>query len=423
MKTQCLITGILALLVNDVQSTSSVTQHGLLRHGLKLRTQPVAAANQAQLVEDRVSDHLEAAKEPGRTWIKITNVAEIWPDTSTVPRILQYIFTFSWILMIASLPFALPLLDRNPVTRTQKVVGALMLVVLFGGLYLFTNVILFQSGHFKQTRPLTMIECIYFMSQVITTVGYGDITPAKTRGQVFVALYVLGALFVIAMLVSQLIDHCTQLLHQQRQKMWGLTPRGKDDKINTTTLHDLLAPERPSMWPLLRSFAVFAILDILWIAFYASFPGENKTVFQAFYMSLITLTTVGFGAITPLTEGGMIFAAFFMLVGSANLVNVISNFVEFVSMMNEYQRFSPEIKREAVNDLRGALKDKDKVSELEFLRFVVQYEGLMTEAESQCICEVFKSLKPQDGILDFKTVENAMEVERQRPKYFDTSIL
>merc|ERR1719241_2864 len=101
-----------------------------------------------------------------------------------------------------------------------------MLCVLFGGLYLFTNIILFKSGHFEEVRSLTTVECIYFMSQIITTVGYGDITPAKPRGQVFVALYVLGALFVIAMLVSQIIEHCTQLLHQQREKLLGITKRG-----------------------------------------------------------------------------------------------------------------------------------------------------------------------------------------------------
>merc|ERR1719443_247766 len=121
--------------------------------------------------------------------------------------------------MIASLPFILPIIDHKPVTNTQKMVGASVLVVLFGGLYLFTNVILFQSVHFKQVRPLTIIECIYFMSQIITTVGYGDITPAKVRGQVFVALYVLGALSVISMLVSQLIDHCTTILSQKRQRL------------------------------------------------------------------------------------------------------------------------------------------------------------------------------------------------------------
>merc|ERR1719326_1029123 len=99
-----------------------------------------------------------------------------------------------------------------------------MMVVFFGGLWLFTHIILFQSVHFKRIRPLTMIECMYFMSQVITTVGYGDITPAKVRGQVFVGLYVLGAMFIISMVVSDVVnqliesaDRYKRHLHARRE--------------------------------------------------------------------------------------------------------------------------------------------------------------------------------------------------------------
>merc|ERR1719352_1455436 len=120
--------------------------------------------------------------------------------------------------MLCSIPFILPMVDRRPVTKTQMIVGGLMLVVLLGGFWLFTNIILFQSVHFKKIRPLTVVECIYFMAQVITTVGYGDITPAKIRGQVFVGLYVLGALFIIAMLISDLTGHMVAMAKDYREK-------------------------------------------------------------------------------------------------------------------------------------------------------------------------------------------------------------
>merc|ERR1711981_162639 len=94
-----------------------------------------------------------------------------------------------------------------------------MSVVFFGGLYLFTNIILFQSVHFKKIRPLTIVECMYFMSQVITTVGYGDITPAKVRGQVFVGLYVLGAMFIISMVVSDVVNQLIESVSTYKKKL------------------------------------------------------------------------------------------------------------------------------------------------------------------------------------------------------------
>merc|ERR1719326_1629455 len=105
-----------------------------------------------------------------------------------------------------------------------------MLVVFFGGLFLFTNIILFQSVHFKKIRPLTQVECMYFMSQVITTVGYGDITPATVRGQVFVGLYVLGAMFVISMVVSDVVNQVVESADNYRKRLQHTAKSGSQEQ-------------------------------------------------------------------------------------------------------------------------------------------------------------------------------------------------
>ena len=46
---------------------------------------------------------------------------------------------------------------------------------------------------------------------------------------------------------------------------------------------------------------------------------EGWSLFDAFYMSLITLTTVGYGEIHPLSVNGRMFASFLMLVGVASV--------------------------------------------------------------------------------------------------------
>lgn len=371
----------------------------------------------------------ELKKEADGTWsITTYKVEKLWPAHSSISLGAQYFFACAWIAMIASLPFIIPALDQKVVTVTQQVTGGSMLVILFGGLYLFTNIILFESVHFDQVRPLTIVECIYFMSQVITTVGYGDIVPARTRGQIFVGLYVLGALFVIGMIVSQVIEHCTALLHQKRETLWGATPRSDDfrgfrvNKEDRATLHDLLHPERPSMESLLWSIAAFAVVDFIWVVFFSTFPGENKTVGEAFYMALITMSTVGLGAFTPVTEEGMIFNAFFMIVGSASMVNVIGQFCDFVAQLNEFQRFDTDSKKNAIEVLKRAMAKSDKVSELEFFKFIVLYDEVMTEGEVEGILQVFGDLKPEEGAVDFTSVEQAMEMERSRSKYFEAGV-
>merc|ERR1719263_1434968 len=96
------------------------------------------------------------------------------------------------------------------------------------------------------------------------------------------------------------------------------------------------------------------LIDITWICFFVLYPGEGKTWMEAAYMSLITLSTVGFGFFTPITEGGMIFGAFMMLFGTAALVNVISNFTALMVKMKNYERKCNQTAEESIQKLENA---------------------------------------------------------------------
>merc|ERR1719329_2002982 len=87
---------------------------------------------------------------------------------------------------------------------------------------------------------------------------------------------------------------------------------------------------KPDISPLVYSFCFYAFFAVTWILFFHLYPGEGKTWFQAIYMSVITLSTVGFGAFTPNTTGGMIFASFWMIFGSAALVSVVGAFTNLI---------------------------------------------------------------------------------------------
>jgi hypothetical protein len=291
-----------------------------------------------------------------------------------------------------------------------------MLVVLFGGFYLFTNIILFQSGHFKQIRPLTSVECIYFMSQIITTVGYGDITPAKVRGQVFVGLYVLGALFVIAMLVSDMTEHMIKMAkaYRTRRAEAAMTDEARQGAVESEGqaqhLRNLTKLEKPSPTALLTSLAVFTSLQVCWILFFSLHPGEGKTVFQALYMSVITLSTVGFGFFTPVTEAGMIFGSFFMLLGAGALANVIGNFTSFMVKMNEYEHSERDGKEAALALLKDQLSGGGDVTEVQFLRFCLLQTKVASKKELETMSAMFNNLKPEKGQVSFKAIEEALEL-------------
>lgn len=365
-------------------------------------------------VEAEIPDELPDELPDGGGQMPMTQHTVEWKAKSELPPALQYTFAGTWIFMLCSMPFIIPLIDSKPVTKTQITVGALMLITLLGGFYLFTNIILFQSGHFKTIRPLTVVECIYFMSQVITTVGYGDVTPAKIRGQVFVGLYVIGALFIIAMVMSDLTDHMVQLARDYKKRIAKeRAQKAREDvesgrMVRTGSLKEMVGVPKPSLQPLLTAFAVFVIIDICWIAFFALNPKEGKTIFQALYMSVITLSSVGFGYFTPVTEPGMVFAAFFMLFGCAALVNVITSFTELMVKLNEWERCNEDRTAESMASLKSLTGGSDTVTEAQFMEFTLLQLQCVSEEQLQEIREVYKSLKPSQGVVRRQSVDESL---------------
>merc|ERR1719359_1645872 len=108
------------------------------------------------------------------------------------------------------------------------------------------------------------------------------------------------------------------------------------------------------------------------ILFFHYYPGEGKTWLQAVYMSIITLSTVGFGAFMATTEVGKVFGAFWMLFGVAALVSFVSAFTEMTLKAKEVERFDPAMLHHNVSkNLSKASLQSGKMTQSEFLRFAL----------------------------------------------------
>jgi hypothetical protein len=338
----------------------------------------------------------------------------LWKSHSDVPKWLQYILAVAWVTLLAALPIILPLLGDRAVTKTQMVLAALTVWMLWGGFYLFTNVVVFESSHFANTRSLTIVECIYFMAQTVTTVGYGDIGPANIRGQLFVGFYVVFSLFVIAVVIEDFTEHVIKMAKQAKANIHQRFLTEESTSDDPATIESLIAPPKPSLEPLVASLLVFLFIDVCFIAFFSLHPGENKTVFQATYMSLVTFGSVGFGFFTPLTEAGMIFGAFSMVLGCAAMMFVIGNFVALMYRLKENERFSKAHEQQMNSDsaLSDVLHGKDTMNAVEFLQFVLVQSKKVERSEIDNILHVFQNMNPKDGLVDSDMVRKLASPQR-----------
>ena len=80
-----------------------------------------------------------------------------------------------------------------------------------------------------------------------------------------------------------------------------------------------------------RFFIPLAVLLALWIIGTIGYVLiDNYTWFDAFYMTIITVATVGYGEVEPLSVAGKLFTAFLIITSFGTFAYAVSSITKFV---------------------------------------------------------------------------------------------
>jgi hypothetical protein len=213
---------------------------------------------------------------------------------------------------------------------------------------------------------------LYWQVQIITTVGYGDLYPESDDRRLIVAIYVLVGNMVAGVGVmdylTNMLTHGAEatkkdLLSKSLAKSVAAWSGGQDDAqplANASTLPEAKAMPNAMM----RKYAshVKALLGFLAMisigtVFFSyvdycvcekfddcdlvlplgeaqrclELGGTQRSITEAFYMSCITLTTVGFGDYVPGNWAGRLFATCWMIVGVASMADFLGHLAHAVT--------------------------------------------------------------------------------------------
>lgn len=372
-------------------------------------------------------------------WREVTPWKE--DQDQRLPFSVEATIAFVWVTMVAAMPFIVIKLEGKDFTKVQAVVFFIMWVILFGGVFLFTQILYFQSAHFDTQRHLTVVESVYFLAQVLTTVGYGDVTPARPRAQVFVALYVLFSLLVIANVISEVgacISKHVRRVGSETMKRWRQAQELVQDQWDTITggeeekeiaeeaspgssdkmtprmrlrrkslSYFELKPPALDFLSVLGSSIQFIFFVVLGVSFYHNYPGENKTLFDSIYMSVITLSTVGFGVITPQTEAGKVFGAFWMLFGSGALVGLVGSLTDLYGQIKVRELWNQrDLKQERTDFIEALPEELDKY---EFFKQSLLFKGTVEASDLEALEAIFDHMKKRaDGMVSKTDVQEIL---------------
>ncbi|DBA04556.1 TPA: hypothetical protein N0F65_011104 [Lagenidium giganteum] len=281
--------------------------------------------------------------------------------------------------------------------------------------------------HYVEGWPV--LDCVYFSIVIVTTVGYGDVAPVTVAGKAFTIFFAFYGIATIGMALGRL---ATWFLERQKVIAKRATQKLMENLAAKIVLDPALVKEsslaapvkthnskkksRPPKWQRVlfsdsNKTIVWALLPI-----FLSIGGgvvigaiEGWPVLDCFYYAVITITTIGFGDLSPKSEAGRIVAIFFLPLSVISVAHGIGSIIE------EIGRCSVMKQKISMKDLIAMDSDGDgKVTKMEYLRYMLVKLGKADDDDITGILAQFDKLdKDGSGELDKDDLERLdRELER-----------
>ncbi|XP_068743602.1 potassium channel subfamily K member 17-like [Montipora capricornis] len=176
-----------------------------------------------------------------------------------------------------------------------------------------------------QGKEWTYVHAMSFIIQLLTTIGYGNITPVTTAGRIlciFYALFGIPLNIWLLQFVGQVVLNGQQILVTRVEK----------DLLKKNSEQVNFLNEKCALLGVLLLFTLLLICTGIQVAL------EEWTFLEGFYCYFITFATVGFGDLIPgqSTSGlGLlrIFLIIFGLVAMSNVLNALASCTDILSLL------------------------------------------------------------------------------------------
>ncbi|XP_072293754.1 potassium channel subfamily K member 10 [Eucyclogobius newberryi] len=183
-------------------------------------------------------------------------------------------------------------------------------------------------------------SAFFFCGTIITTIGFGNLSPRTWTGQLFCVCYALVGIPMFGILLAGVSDHMGTVLRRAVAKIETLFLKRK---VRQTTVRVISA-----VLSILIGCLIF--LAVPTVVFHEV---EKWTFIESLYFVVITLTTVGFGDFVPDShEGGM-----FKLLVLLWIVFGLAYFASILTMIGNWLRVLSKRTRAEMEELRAHATD------------------------------------------------------------------
>ncbi|KAG9443488.1 hypothetical protein H6P81_014828 [Aristolochia fimbriata] len=246
------------------------------------------------------------------------------------------------------------------------------------------------SGH----KTNGVIDAIYFCIVTMTTVGYGDLVPNSVATKLLACAFVFSGVALVGMILSKAADYLVE-----KQELLFVRAVNIRRQVGATEIAKELETNRVKYKFLMVTIAL-AILIVVGTVFL--FEVENLNLIDSFYCVCSTITTLGYGDKSFSTEGGRIFAIFWILASTLCLAQFFLYMAELHTESRQQSLAKWVLTRQMTSvDLEAAdLDDDGVVSAAEFIVFKLKEMGKISQEDITLVLEEFDGLDvDQSGTL------------------------
>ncbi|KAJ0512872.1 putative Two pore domain potassium channel, EF-hand domain pair, EF-Hand 1, calcium-binding protein [Helianthus annuus] len=293
--------------------------------------------------------------------------------------------------------------STNPKPNSASLLqqAAVLLII-----YLSIGVIIFcfNRNHFSGLETHPVVDGLYFCIVTMCTIGYGDIAPVTPSAKVFACFFVLIGFGFIDIMLSGVVNYVLDL--QENMIINANKANQNHNNNNSVVQHNTnrlkLSPidyiydfAKGRMRIRLKvCLALGVVLLSIGIGTLVLYSVERLDLVDSLYLSVLSVTTVGYGDRAFRTLRGRLFASFWLLFSTLMVARAFLYLAE-ARIDKRHRRVANWVlhRQITVEDLLAAdLNNSGFLSKSEYIVFKLKEMGKIEERDILQICNQFNKL-------------------------------
>ncbi|KAK4282616.1 hypothetical protein QN277_013972 [Acacia crassicarpa] len=265
----------------------------------------------------------------------------------------------------------------------------LLMVYLSVGVVIYS----FNRDHFSGAETHPVVDALYFCIVTMCTIGYGDITPTSPVTKVFACIFVLVGFGFIDILLSGLVNYVLDL--QENTILTGLVMGPQRSQEGFSARNYIVDVAKGRMRIRLKvGLALGVVVLCIGIGSLVLYFVEGLTWIDSIYLSVMSVTTVGYGDRAFKTLPGRLFAAIWLLFSTLMVARAFLYLAE-ARIDKRHRRIAKSVLHRdmTVEDLLAAtINNTGFISKSEYVIFKLKEMGKIREKDILQICDQFHKL-------------------------------